>query len=117
MGRPPVRPGRGLRGRARLLSTRDLGRARPAPGGDRRYDWVAVRCRGARTAKRPWEGVHMPRKTSVLIICLLACAALTATVHAQDSNADCRNLDDPVFAGWTSYAQLGTALDRIERTS
>jgi hypothetical protein len=59
----------------------------------------------------------MPRKTSVLIICLLACAALTATAHAQDSNADCRNLDDPVFSGWTSYAQLGTALDRIERTS
>ena len=59
----------------------------------------------------------MPRKTSVLIICLLAWAALTATAQAQDSNADCRNLDDPVFSGWTSYAQLGTALDRIERTS
>ena len=59
----------------------------------------------------------MPRKTSVLTICLLAWAALTATAQAQDSNADCRNLDDPVFSGWTSYAQLGTALDRIERTS
>jgi succinylglutamate desuccinylase len=23
----------------------------------------------------------------------------------------------PVFSGWTSYAQLGTALDRIARTS
>jgi hypothetical protein len=56
-------------------------------------------------------------RTFFLIIALLAWAALTPAAYAQDSNADCRNLDDPVFSGWTSYAQLGTALDRIERTS
>ena len=59
----------------------------------------------------------MPRKTLVLMIGLLACVALAPAAHAQDSNADCRNLDDPVFSGWTSYAQLGDALARIERTS
>jgi hypothetical protein len=59
----------------------------------------------------------MPRKTLLLAISLLACALLAPAAYAQDSNADCRNLDDPVFTGWTSYAQLGTALDRIERTS
>jgi hypothetical protein len=57
----------------------------------------------------------MPRKT--LLLTLVLFAALAPVASAQDSNADCRNLDDPVFSGWTSYAQLGAALDRIERTS
>jgi hypothetical protein len=48
---------------------------------------------------------------------LLACALLAPGAQAQDSNANCRNLDDPPFTGWTSYAQLGSALDRIESTS
>jgi hypothetical protein len=56
------------------------------------------------------------RKRTLLLAVALTCA-LPASAHAQDENADCRNLDDPVFSGWTSYAQLGTALDRIERTS
>jgi hypothetical protein len=59
----------------------------------------------------------MPRKTLLLAISLLACALLAPAAYAQDSNADCRNLEDPQFSGWTSYAQLGAALDRIERTS
>jgi hypothetical protein len=52
-----------------------------------------------------------------LLLTLVLFAVLAPAAYAQDSNADCRNLDDPVFSGWTSYAQLGTALDRIERTS
>jgi hypothetical protein len=58
----------------------------------------------------------MPRKLLLLAVALFACA-LPTSAYAQDSNADCRDLDGPVFSGWTSYAQLGTALDRIERTS
>src|SRR5918996_6162311 len=61
---------------------------------------------------------HMPRRTLFLITsALLACALLAPAAPAQNSNANCGNLDDPSFAGWTSHAQLGAALDRIERTS
>src|SRR5687767_2042744 len=48
---------------------------------------------------------------------LVACALFAPAAQAQDENAHCANLDDPSFAGWTSHAQLGGALDRIERTS
>jgi Zinc carboxypeptidase len=57
----------------------------------------------------------MPRKTLLLTIVLFALIAPAA--QGQDSNATCQNLDDPVFSGWTGHAQLGAALDRIERTS
>jgi hypothetical protein len=57
----------------------------------------------------------MPRKLFLLTLALFA--ALAPAAYGQDTNADCRNLDDPVFSGWTSHAQLGSALDRIERTS
>jgi hypothetical protein len=59
----------------------------------------------------------MARKTLVLAISLFACALLAPSAYAQDSNADCRDLEGPSFAGWHSHAQLGAALDRIERTS
>jgi hypothetical protein len=53
----------------------------------------------------------------MLLLTFVLFATLAPAAHGQDSNANCRNLDDPVFSGWTSYAQLGAALDRIERTS
>jgi Zinc carboxypeptidase len=60
----------------------------------------------------------MPRKTFVFILCvLLSCALLVPGAQAQDSNADCRNLEDPSASGWTSYAQKVAELERIERTS
>jgi hypothetical protein len=59
----------------------------------------------------------MARKTLVFALSLVACALLAPGAYAQDSNADCRNLDDPQFSGWASHAELGAALDRIERTS
>jgi hypothetical protein len=59
----------------------------------------------------------MTKMTLALAASLLACAIATPTAVAQDGNADCRNLENPSFAGWTSHAQLGAALDRIERTS
>ena len=60
----------------------------------------------------------MPGRKHFLTLCLLvACALLAPTAQAQDSNAECQNLDDPAFTGWTSHAQLTAALDRIERTS
>lgn len=47
----------------------------------------------------------------------LAAAVFVAPAQAQDGNAECKNLDDPSASGWTSHAELGRQLDRIEATS
>ena len=60
----------------------------------------------------------MVRKaTQVAGVLVLACALIAPASYAQDENANCRDLENPAFSGWTGYAQLGSALDRIERTS
>ena len=57
------------------------------------------------------------RAAQVAGVLVLGCALIAPAAYAQDENANCRDLENPVFSGWTGYAQLGPALDRIERTS
>jgi Zinc carboxypeptidase len=59
----------------------------------------------------------LSKATQVAGVLVLVCALIAPTAYAQDENANCRDLENPVFSGWTGYAQLGPALDRIERTS
>lgn len=47
----------------------------------------------------------------------LGAAVFVAPAQAQDGNAECENLENPSTSGWTSHAQLGRQLDRIEATS
>jgi Zinc carboxypeptidase len=44
-------------------------------------------------------------------------ALIAPAVQAQDGNAECSNLDNTSTSGWTSHAQLGEQLARIEATS
>ena len=64
-----------------------------------------------------------PRRlvSSILATAGLASALFASTVpapvHAQSSEANCEDLDDPSASGWTSHEQLGRKLAQIEATS
>jgi zinc carboxypeptidase/PA domain-containing protein len=54
--------------------------------------------------------------TAGVVLAVLA-PPVAAPVQAQSSEANCDDLDDPSDSGWTSHAQLGEKLARIEATS
>lgn len=48
---------------------------------------------------------------------LLAGTLFAPVAQAENENAECGNLDDPSYAGWTNHDQLGRQLARIEASS
>ena len=68
---------------------------------------------------------RMPRRlfvaagTSALLATLISAAPVTAAPDnpSAPGQGTCKVSENPQFSGWTSYAELGSALEKIERTS
>ncbi|MER1996204.1 MAG: M14 family zinc carboxypeptidase [Arthrobacter sp.] len=68
-----------------------------------------------RTPRRLFAAVG----AGALLCTLLAAGPATAAPQVAKASGEgtCKIFDNPQFSGWTSYAELGSALARIERTS